>query len=97
MASESHDATVSFPRRIRIVEPAVRLVLASVKSYFGSHGVAADHLSGGSIEVIGVHEAVARVRVVAESKQYRDNAAPVALKVLEAAGALTWPTTGSET
>jgi hypothetical protein len=139
---------------------ADRLVLASVKSYFGSRGVAADHLmgqsakaelnkryalindeelrtavvtaaakrfgystdhvrlrlyvgrfagsrsgeasheqrirdwcaaqtaGGGPIEVIDVHEVVSRVRAMAESKQYRDNAALVALKVLEAAGAL---------
>lgn len=140
---------------------ADRLVLASVKSYFGSRGVAADHLmgqsakavlnkryalindeelrtevvaaaakrfgystdqlrlrlyvgrfagsrhgvtsheqrirdwcaaqivGGGPIEVVDVHEVVSRVRAMAESKQYRDNAALVALKVLEAAGALS--------
>lgn len=143
---------------------ADRLVLASVKSYFGSRGVAAEHLmgqaakanlnkryalindqemrtavvaaaaerfgypidqvrlrlyvgrfagsrpgepsheqrikdwcvnhtvGGGPIEVIDVHEVVSRVRTIAESKQYRDNAALVALKVLEAAGVLIWPT-----
>ena len=139
---------------------ADRLVLSSVKSYFGSRGVVADHLmgtspnldlnkryalindadlraavveaaskrfgystgqvrlrlyvgrfagsrpgeasheqrirdwcagqmvGGGQIEVVDVHEVVARVRAMAESTQYRDNAALVALKVLEAAGAL---------
>lgn len=139
---------------------ADRLVLASVKSYFGSRGVAADHLMGqsakaelnkryallndeelrtavvaaaakrfghatdqvrlrlyvgrfagsrpgeasheqrikdwcasqavgaGPIEVVDVHEVVSRVRTMAESKQYRDNAALVAVKVLEAAGML---------
>ncbi|MCD6726040.1 MAG: hypothetical protein LT070_02255 [Solirubrobacteraceae bacterium] len=142
---------------------ADRLVLASVKSYFGSRGVAADHLMGQSakaelnkryalindeelraavvaaaakrfgystdqvrlrlyvgrfagsrpgeasheqrirdwcaaqtvggspIEVVDVHEVVSRVRAMAESKQYRDNAALVALKVLEAAGVLISP------
>jgi hypothetical protein len=146
---------------------ADRLVLASVKSYFGSRGVAADHLmgqaanadlnkryalindeelratvvaaaakrfgypleqvrlrvyvgrfagsrpgessheqrirdwcakqtvGGGPIAVVDVHEVVARVRAVAASRQYRDNAALVALKVLEAAGALTWPKASS--
>lgn len=139
---------------------ADRLVLASVKSYFGSRGVAADHLmgespraelnkryalindvelrtavveaaskrfgyptgqvrlrlyvgrfagsrpgevshekrirdwctaqnvGGGPIEVVDVNEVVSRVRAMAGSKQYRDNAALVALKVLEAAGEL---------
>jgi hypothetical protein len=42
----------------------------------------------GSIRVVGVEEVVARVRQVATRKQYRDNAALVALKVLDAAGAL---------
>jgi hypothetical protein len=46
--------------------------------------------------VIDVREVVARVRVVAESKQYRDNAALVAPKVLEAAGALAWPDAAPE-
>jgi hypothetical protein len=133
------------------------LVLASVKSYFGSHGVHADEVAGtsarasnnrryillnqpeirdrvlemaaerfgykldqvelrlyvgkfagrpgthdvrvrewcakqragrGSIKVVGVDEVVARVREVATRKQYRDDAALVALKVLDAAGAL---------
>lgn len=142
---------------------ADRLILASVKSYFGSRGVAADHVivmgeaakadlnkryalindpelrtavvqaaadrfgyplgqlrlrlyvgrfagarpgepsheqrirswcatqevGGGPIEVVDVHQVVTRVRAIAESKQYRDNAALVAIKVLEAAGALT--------
>jgi hypothetical protein len=136
---------------------ANRLVLASVKSFFGSRGVVAEHVAGeatnpafnkryallnnvfvrdtvveaaakrfgysadqvelrlyvgkfadkggshetrarqwcaqqrvgaGPIQVVGVEDVVARVRAVASSKQYRDNAALVAMKVLEAAGAL---------
>jgi hypothetical protein len=136
---------------------ADRLVLASVKSYFGSKGVFADHVMGtagkaalnkryalfnnpvvrdtvvqsaaarfgysspqvelrlyvgrfagksgaheervrewcaeqrvgaGPIKVIGVKDVVAQVSAVAASNQYRDNAALVAMKVLEAAGAL---------
>jgi hypothetical protein len=137
---------------------ADRLVLASVKSYFGSTGVKADHVAGeaskpafnkryallnnplvrdtvvqgaatrfgyaltqvelrlyvgkfaasrsgthearvrewcshqyvgaGPIKVIGVNDVVAQVSAVAASKQYRDNAALVAMKVLDAAGAL---------
>jgi hypothetical protein len=42
----------------------------------------------GPIKVIGVDEVVTRVREVATRKQYRDNAALVALKVLDAARAL---------
>jgi hypothetical protein len=138
---------------------ADRLVLASVKSYFGSRGVVAEHVAGeaaqpaqnkryalfnnpvvrdevvagagerfgyspaqmelrlyvgkfaaatsgsheqkirewcaqqvvgaGPIRVIGVNEVVAQVGTVASSKQYRDNAVLVTMKVLEAAGVLT--------
>lgn len=46
------------------------------------------HVGAGPIKVIGVDEVVARVRDVASSKQYRDNAALVAMKVMEAAGAV---------
>lgn len=46
------------------------------------------HVGAGPIQVISVNDVVAKVRHVAEAKQYRDNAALVALKVLEAAGAL---------
>jgi hypothetical protein len=136
---------------------ANRLVLASVKSYFGSRGVVAEHVDGtargrnqrlyallndndvrgqvlsgachrygydpaqvelrlyvgrfaapkkgeneqrirnwaartivggGPVKVIGVDDVVARVREVAGSKQYRDDPALVALKVLDAAGQL---------
>jgi hypothetical protein len=52
-------------------------------------------VGGGPIEVIDVHEVVSHVRAIAASTQYRDNAALVALKVLEAAGVLTWPKTAS--
>ena len=45
-------------------------------------------VGAGPIRVIGVKEAVAQVREVAATKQYRDNAALVAMKVLDAAGAL---------
>lgn len=47
------------------------------------------HVGGGPIKVIGVKDVVAQVRAVAASKQYRDNAPLVAMKVLEAAGALS--------
>ena len=137
---------------------ADRLVLASVKSFFGSSGVASSHVIGtarnpvlnkryallnnpnvrravlrgaakrfgykasdvelrlyvgkfagasqgqhearirdwcahqragaGPIRVLGVKEVVSQVTAVATSKQYRDNAALVAMKVLAAAGAL---------
>jgi hypothetical protein len=137
---------------------ADRLVLASVKSFFGSSGVAASHVignagnpvlnkryallnnpavrravirgaatrfgytasqvelrlyvgkfagaskgghdarirdwcarqraGGGPIRVLDVKEVVSQVTAVATSKQYRDNAALVAMKVLAAAGAL---------
>lgn len=137
---------------------ADKLVLASVKSFFGSRGVVADHVDGsaggpnsrlyallhdtvvrdqvvsgacerygyredqielrlyvgrfaapskgeneqcirdwaattkvgsGPIQVIGVKEVVEVVRRVAAIKQYRDDPALVALKVLDAAGHLT--------
>jgi hypothetical protein len=136
---------------------ATRLVLASVKSFFGSRGVVAKHVDGtaggasarlyallndpvvraqviagasnrygyeekqvqlrlyvgrfagptmgvheqrvrnwaagttvasGPIKVFGVNEVVGIVRRVAASKQYRDDATLVALKVLDAAGHL---------
>lgn len=137
-----------------------RLVLATVKSFFGSHGVAADHVAGtakreaynkryallnnphvrdtvvklaaerfgyqaqqiemrlyvgkfagaktgehrrrietwcaqqqvGScpIQVIGVEDVVNRVRQVAQTNQYRDSAALVTMKLLDAAGVLTF-------
>lgn len=47
------------------------------------------HVGGGPIKVIGVKDVVAQVRAVGASKQYRDNAPLVAMKVLEAAGALS--------
>lgn len=43
----------------------------------------------GPIKVIGVKDVVAQVSAVAASTQYRDNAALVAMKVLEAAEALS--------
>jgi hypothetical protein len=43
----------------------------------------------GPIKVIGVKDVVAQVTAVAATKQYRDNAALVAMKVREAAGALS--------
>jgi hypothetical protein len=46
------------------------------------------HVGGGPIRVVDVHEVVASVRAVAAKKQYRDDPALVALKVLEAAGVL---------
>lgn len=141
---------------------ATKLVLASVKSFFGSRGVVAEHVDGtaggddarlyallndpvvrgqviagararygygeeqvelrlyvgrfagptkgvheqrvrtwaastivgsGPIKVVGVVEVVEIVRRVAASKQYRDDAALVALKVLDAAGQLKDPAT----
>jgi hypothetical protein len=47
--------------------------------------------------VIGVSEVVAQVRDVAAAKQYRDNAALLAMKVLEAAGALSLALPAPET
>ncbi len=49
---------------------------------------AAQHVGVGPIKVIAVDEVVGLVREVASSKQYRDNAALVAMKVMEAAGVL---------
>jgi hypothetical protein len=46
-------------------------------------------VGAGPIKVIGVNEVVSAVSAVAASTQYRDNAALVAMKVLEAAGVLT--------
>jgi hypothetical protein len=51
-----------------------------IRDWCGSQTV-----GGGPIDVVDVREVVARVRAMAEWKQYRDNAA---LKVLEAAGVL---------
>lgn len=42
----------------------------------------------GTIKIIGLQEVVQKVRVAAERKQYRDNAALVAVKVLAEAGQL---------
>jgi hypothetical protein len=52
---------------------------------------ATQHVGAGPIKVIAVDEVVAKVRAVATATQYRDNAALVALKVLDAAGALKPP------
>jgi hypothetical protein len=49
---------------------------------------AAQHVGSGPIKVIPVEDVVEKVRAVAARKAYRDNAALVALKVLDAAGAL---------
>jgi hypothetical protein len=46
-------------------------------------------IGGGPIKVYGVAEVAARARQVANTKQYRDNPALVAIKVLDAAGMLT--------
>lgn len=48
-------------------------------------------VGSGPIRVIGVTDVVETVRRVASSKQYRDDAALVALKVLDAAGQLKPP------
>lgn len=45
-------------------------------------------IGGGPIRVYGVGEVAARAREVASTKQYRDNTALVAIKVLDAAGML---------
>ena len=50
---------------------------------------AATVIGGGPIKVYGVTEVAARAREVANTKQYRDNPALVAIKVLEAARMLT--------
>jgi hypothetical protein len=52
---------------------------------------ASQHVGAGPIKVIAVDEVVDKVRAIATSTQYRDNAALVALKVLDAAGALKGP------
>jgi hypothetical protein len=52
------------------------------------HWCAQQHVGGGPIKVVAVRDVVAKVSGVAASKQYRDNAALVAMKVLQAAGAL---------
>jgi hypothetical protein len=49
---------------------------------------ATQHVGAGPIRVIAVDEVVDKVRTVATATQYRDNAALVALKVLDAAGVL---------
>lgn len=46
-------------------------------------------IGGGPIKVYGVTEVAARARKVANTKQYRDNPALVAIKVLDAAAMLT--------
>jgi hypothetical protein len=72
----------------------LRLYVGKFAGKPGTHDVrirewcAKQHAGRGPIKVIGVDEVVARVREVATRKQYRDNAALVALKVLDAAGAL---------
>jgi len=48
------------------------------------------HVGGRPINVFGVREVVDQVREVAASKQYRDNAALVTMKLLDAAGALNF-------
>lgn len=160
-AKKQHQETQTHGFEVDLVAAnASKLVLASVKSFFGSRGVVAQHVDGsaggsqarlyallndtvvrdqvvsgacarygydeqqvelrlyvgrfaspvkgeneqrirdwaagtkvgsGPIKVIGVRDVVDVVRRVAASKQYRDDPALVALKVLEAAGHLTPP------
>jgi hypothetical protein len=72
----------------------LRLYVGKFAGKVGTHDVrvkewcASQHARGGPIKVVVVDEVVARVREVASKSQYRDNAALVALKVLQAAGAL---------
>ena len=157
-AKEQHAETQTHGFEVDLIGAnATTLVLASVKSFFGSRGVVAEHVDGtaggsgarlyallndpvvraqvvagasdrygyadnqielrlyvgrfagptkgvheqrvrswaagtivgsGPIKVVGVGEVVEIVRRVAASKQYRDDAALVALKVLGAAGHL---------
>ncbi len=49
---------------------------------------AAQRVGAGQIGVVGLSEVVRNVRLAAERKQYRDNAALVAVKVLGEAGHL---------
>ena len=49
---------------------------------------AAQRIGAGQIGVVGLDEVVRRVRLAAQGKQYRDNAALVAVKVLGEAGHL---------
>ena len=55
-------------------------------------------VGSGPIKVIGVQEVVAQVSGVAATTEYRDNPALVAMKVLDAAGALnlTLPDTATD-
>jgi hypothetical protein len=72
----------------------VRLYVGKSSGRPGTHDArvkewcAAQRAGGGPIKVVEVDEVVDRVREVASKKQYRDNAALVALKVLDAAGVL---------
>jgi hypothetical protein len=51
---------------------------------------AEQQVGGGPVQVIGVEDVVDRVRQVAQTKQYRDSAALVIMKLLDAAGVLTF-------
>jgi hypothetical protein len=51
---------------------------------------AQQQVGSGPIQVIGVEDVVARVRQVAQTNQYRDSAALVTMKLLDAAGVLTF-------
>jgi hypothetical protein len=52
------------------------------------HWCASQRVGAGAIDVIGVKEVVSKAIAVAQNKQYRDNPSLVAIKVLDAAGAL---------
>lgn len=85
-------AAARFGYRLGQVE--LRLYVGKFAGRPGTHDVrvrkwCSEQRAGrGTIKVVGVEEVVARVQEVATKKQYRDNAALVALKVLDAAGAL---------
>lgn len=51
---------------------------------------AQQHVGSGPIQVIGVEDVVNRGRQGAQTKQYRDSAALVTMKLLDAAGVLTF-------
>jgi hypothetical protein len=72
----------------------LRLYVGNFYGADGSHETRIRHwcddqnVGAGSIRVVNLVELVATVRKVAENTQYRDNAALVAVKLLQAAGAL---------
>jgi hypothetical protein len=61
-------------------------VLTTVKSFFGSRGVAAEDVKMSGFEMFGAEEIASKLIAAAASKQYRDSPALAAVKLLQAAG-----------